>query len=82
MAGNPDKALTAQTHSGIRPPMPRVRAILTSVSAYPHTRPSQRPHCGVGALHRRGEVSKRVKDIYVEWMVFSVCGANGFVGLI
>ena len=44
-----------------------VRAILPQVNAYSHTRrPSKCPRCGCGILHKHGEVSKRVKDIYVE----------------
>ncbi len=45
--------------------MPRVCAILPQVSACPRSRPSQCPYCECGKLHRHGEVSKRVKDIYV-----------------
>ena len=45
--------------------MQRVRAILPQVITYPHTRPSQCPYCGCGALHRHGKVSKSVKDIHV-----------------
>ena len=46
--------------------MPRVRAMPPRVNAYPHTRPSRCPNCGGGALHRHGEVRKRVKDMYVD----------------
>ena len=44
--------------------MQRVRAILSKVNVYPHTRPSQCPYCGGGILHKHGKVQKRVKDIY------------------
>lgn len=46
--------------------MQRLRAILPQVSAYPHTRPSRCPRCDGGILHTHGEVSKRVKDMYVD----------------
>ena len=64
-ADNPDKVLILRTRSGCRPPMPRVCAILPQVDTYPRIRPSQCPYCGGGILHRHGEVSKSVKDIYV-----------------
>lgn len=49
--------------------MQRVRAILTQINIYPHTRPNRCPYCGCGILHRHGEVGKRVKDIYVSEVI-------------
>lgn len=49
--------------------MQRVCAILPQVSAYPHIRSSRCSRCNGGILHRHGEVSKRVKDIYVPEVV-------------
>ena len=46
--------------------MPRVRATLLQVNTCPRSCPSQCPYCGCGILHKHGEVSKRVKDIYVD----------------
>ena len=46
--------------------MPRVRTMLPQVNAYSHTRPSRCPRWEGGILHRHGEVSKRVKDMYVD----------------
>ena len=43
--------------------MPKVRAILPHVSAYPRTRPSQCPYCGCGILHKHGEVPKRMRGV-------------------
>ena len=46
--------------------MARICAMPPRVNAYPHTRPGQCPCCGCGILRRRGEISKRVKDMYVD----------------
>ena len=45
--------------------MQRARAILPRVNAYLNTRPNRCPYCGGGILHKHGEVSKSVNDIYV-----------------
>ena len=45
--------------------MERLRAIPQRVIACARARPSPCPYCGGGILHRHGEVSKRVNDIYV-----------------
>ena len=45
--------------------MPRGRAILPQVNTYPRAQSIHCPYCECGVLHRHGEVSKSVKDIYV-----------------
>ena len=66
MTGNPDKVLSSnQTKTQKTPPMTRVRFTLPQVKEYPDTRPSSCPHCEGVILHRRGQVEKTVKDLYV-----------------
>ena len=45
--------------------MTRVRFTLPQVNEYPDTRPSSCPHCEGVILHRRGQVEKTIKDLYV-----------------
>ena len=45
--------------------MPRVRFTLPQVKDYPDTRPQGCPHCGSVFLHRHGEVTKPIRDLYV-----------------
>ena len=44
--------------------MPRVRFTLPQVKDYPDTRPQGCP-CGSVFLHRHGEVTKPIRDLYV-----------------
>ncbi len=45
--------------------MTGVRFTLPQVKEYPDTRPSSCPHCDGVILHRRGQVEKTIKDLYV-----------------
>ena len=46
--------------------MNRVRFMLPEVKSAPDTRPTECPHCGGGAFHRHGQVSKPIQDLYIQ----------------